>query len=166
MPDMRRHIDAVKRPTVVTAPEDSGSPRGPTLFLAGSIDMGAAVEWQKRVIEALADMPEVTIFNPRRTDWDSSWEQDISHPEFNEQVTWEMDHLDKADVICFYFDAEGKAPITLLELGLHAADRKCVVCCPEGYWRRGNVQMVCDRFNIPMVDDLEALIEETKRALA
>lgn len=41
------------------------------VFLAGSIEMGKAKEWQKEFIEALSDKP-IRFLNPRRNDWDSS----------------------------------------------------------------------------------------------
>lgn len=130
-----------------------------TVFLAGSIDMGFAVEWQKMVEDALSHYDDVAIFNPRRDDWDATWVQDISNPNFTEQVEWELDHLERADIAVFYFDPAGPAPITLMELGLHASDSgKCVVACPPGYWRRGNVQIICKRFGIPMFNSVEELI--------
>lgn len=128
----------------------------PSVFLAGSIDMGAAVDWQKQVEEGLADLP-IAIFNPRRDNWDSTWEQDITNDKFRDQVEWELDHIGMADLVMFYFDPEGKAPITLLELGLNVT-RKCLVCCPEGFWRRGNVQVVCARYGIPLLDSIEDLV--------
>ncbi len=149
---------------VFKPPNAVGDLKQKSVFLAGSIDMGAAVDWQKEVTDALVDLP-VAIFNPRRDDWDSTWEQDISNPEFREQVEWELTQMENADVIAVYFDPEGKAPITLMEVGLHARANKLVVCCPEGYWRRGNVQVVCNFYNIPLVDDLEALIREVKERL-
>lgn len=135
-----------------------------SIFLAGSIDMGKADNWQARIEKALEHLP-VVIFNPRRDDWDNSWVQDITNDQFREQVNWELNHLDRADVIAVYFDPQGKAPITLMELGLHAASGKCVVCCPEGYWRRGNVQIVCDRFGIPLHDDIEDFVAELLKRL-
>jgi hypothetical protein len=46
-------------------------------------------------------------------------------------------------VICVYFDPKGQSPITLLELGLFH-DKDIIVCCPEGFWRKGNVDVnVC-----------------------
>lgn len=146
------------------APADTKDAPNASVFLAGSIDMGAAVDWQQEVTDALSELP-VAVFNPRRDDWDSSWKQDISDDKFREQVEWEHDHMDKASVIAFYFDPKGQAPITLMELGMHCADGKAVVCCPEGYWRRGNVQVLCARHNVPMVDTLEDLIEEVKKRL-
>ena len=120
--------------------------------------MGKAVDWQEEISELLKD-EDVTLFNPRRDDWDSSWEQTIDNPNFKEQVEWEMDSMVKAKKIVFYMDEKTKSPITLLELGLHAKDGKCCVYCPDGFWRKGNVEIVCDRYNIPMVDNIEGLVK-------
>ena len=134
---------------------------GSRIFLAGSIDMGSAIDWQKPVVEALADR-DVVILNPRRDDWDSTWVQDISNEKFNEQVTWEMDNIEGADLVLFYFDPGGKAPITLLELGLVLGKRNAIVCCPKEYWRRGNVQIACARNGVPLVGTLEELIASAR----
>lgn len=129
------------------------------VFLAGSIEMGAAEDWQRLAEEALADC-EVTIFNPRRDDWDSSWEQRIHNPEFNHQVNWEMDRLEEADHILMYFAPGTKSPISLLELGLHAKDEKLIVVCPDGFWRKGNVEIVCLREGIWLYESLaDALVD-------
>jgi len=137
------------------------APQTTTVFLAGSIDMGQAIDWQTAVTEALQDQP-FTVLNPRRDDWDASWEQKITNPAFNAQVNWELDGLEKADVIAMYFAPTSKAPITLLELGLFAQSKKLVVCCPEGFWRKGNVDVVSQRYGIPQVDTLEQLIDFIK----
>jgi hypothetical protein len=134
------------------------------VFLAGSIEMGAAGPWQAAVEQALVDLP-VVVLNPRRDEWDATWEQSISNPQFREQVGWELDGLQRADVIAMHFDPATKAPITLLELGLFAAGGKVVVCCPPGYWRRGNVEVVCGRFDIPLVEDLASLVTEVRGRL-
>jgi hypothetical protein len=131
----------------------------PSVFLAGSIDMGEAVDWQQEITDALEHL-DVLVLNPRRDDWDSSWKQDISDPQFAKQVNWELDALAEVDLIVVYFDPKGQAPISLLELGLHA-DTNIIVCCPEGYWKRGNVQIVCARKGIPLLETLDELIEAT-----
>lgn len=136
-----------------------------SVFLAGSIEMGAAVDWQTAVTNTLSDLP-INIFNPRRDDWDSSWKQDISHPKFREQVEWELDHLTVADFVLFNFDPDTKAPITLLELGLATTGGGSnFVCCPPGFWRRGNVQIVCDRFNMPLFDGLDDAVTALIKAI-
>lgn len=142
---------------VFKAPSPVGELTGKSMFLCGSIDMGHAIDWQKDVTAAMSDLP-ITIFNPRRDDWDVSWEQDIAHDAFREQVQWELSNMERCDVLCVYFDKGGKAPITLMELGLHAKSGKVVVCCPKGYWRRGNVQVVCSHYNIPLVEEFSDLI--------
>jgi len=134
---------------------------GKSVFLSGSIDMGKAVDWQTKLTNALSSY-DCTIINPRRDDWDSSWKQDISDPKFREQVEWELKHLEEADIIAVYFDPKGQAPITLLELGIFAKHKNIAVCCPEGFWRRGIVQIVCNRYKIPLMEELDTLIAWTK----
>jgi hypothetical protein len=136
------------------------------VFLAGSIEMGKAEDWQAVIPELFKDRENLVFFNPRRDDWDSSWEQKESNPQFNEQVNWEMDKLDACDIIFMYFSPETKSPISLLELGLHAASySKMIVCCPDGFWRKGNVDIVCSRFNIPVYNTLEAAIGRLRTLL-
>jgi len=140
------------------------SPGARSVFLAGSIDMGQAEDWQSTVTRALGDR-DVVILNPRRDEWDASWEQDIAFAPFREQVEWELEGLERATVIAVYFAPTSKAPVTLLELGLFAKSDRVVVCCPEGYWRRGNVEIVCRRYEVQMAADLDALVREIRRRL-
>lgn len=128
-----------------------------SVFLAGSIEMGAAAPWQAEV-EAALSAYAVTIWNPRRDDWDASWTQAESDPRFFEQVSWELSAQEQADLIAMYFSPETRSPITLLELGLFAKTRKIIVCCPEGFFRKGNVDIVCRRYGVTTAADLAALI--------
>lgn len=128
------------------------------VFLAGSIEMGVAEHWQKRVIDALSDKP-IRFLNPRRDDWDSSWSQDIHNDQFVEQVVWELTSLEQSHLVIMYFDPNTKSPISLLELGLHAKEQKLIVLCPEGFWRKGNVDVVCEYYGINQVDTFDELIE-------
>lgn len=129
----------------------------PSCFLCGSIEMGKAEDWHSKVQHLLKDK-NINIYNPRRDDWDSSWEQKIENEQFREQVEWELSALDIADAIIVYFDPKTKSPITLMELGIHAQSNKLLVCCQEGYWRKGNVDIVCARYNIPMYNTIEELV--------
>lgn len=134
------------------------------VFLAGSIEMGKAAKWQERVTRALEN-ERVILYNPRRDDWDSSWEQSIDNRQFRTQVEWELTHMDKADIILMYLDPETKSPISLMELGIHCTSDKLVVCCPEGFWRKGNVDVVCKWNKIDMVPSISALIEYVRKQL-
>ena len=135
------------------------------VFLAGSIEMGAAERWQDAVAGALGDL-ECVVLNPRRDAWDASWPQRADFGPFREQVEWELEAQERADVLAFYFAPETRAPITLLELGLAARGGKAVVCCPEGYWRKGNVDVVCARYRIPQVASLDELVAAIRARLA
>lgn len=140
--------------------EDNTQAQTLKVFLAGSIEMGKAVNWQEKITETLSEFEtyrqgkkEIKILNPRRDDWDSTWEQSIHNKQFSEQVNWELDAMEAADVIVLWFDPATKSPISLLELGLHAQSEKMVVYCPDGFWRKGNVDIVCERNGIPHYDN-------------
>jgi hypothetical protein len=135
---------------------------GPSVVLYGGIQPEPA--WQTSLAASLSDLP-VDILDPRRDDWDSSWIEDVSFPKFKEQVDWEMDYAKVADVIVFYFPPELLTPVALLELGMHAGTGKALVCCPEGFHKRGNVQIVCLRYGIDLVDTLDDLKDKVRTRL-
>lgn len=137
------------------APQDYKADANVKIFLAGSIEMGSAEDWQKKTIQKFRNY-DVTFLNPRRDDWDSSWEQSILNPQFSEQVNWELDGMNNSDIIFMNFVSDTKSPITLLELGLMANSKKrVIVCCPEGFWRKGNVDIVCTRHKIPFFKNIK-----------
>ena len=129
----------------------------PAVFLAGSIEMGKAIDWQQAVCEHFADK-EVTIFNPRRADWDATWRQSADDPRFHAQVTWELDALERCDLILMNLLPGTISPVSLLELGLFAHSGKLHVCCPADFHRAGNVEIVCTRYGIPLYRTLPELL--------
>lgn len=135
-----------------------------TIFLAGSIEMGVAENWQQKAESLLADS-HYTILNPRRDDWDSTWEQKIDNPKFYEQVNWELQGIEDSEYILMYFDPATKSPITLLELGLIAgiSPEKLIVVCPQGFWRKGNVDIICDRYRISTAETIEDAVHKIPR---
>ena len=141
----------------IQAPNKLSEAKNTLIFLAGSIEMGTAEKWQEKVINDCIDAP-VTFLNPRRDDWDSTWNQSFNDSNFNQQVNWELNAMEKSDLIVMYFDPNSKSPITLLELGLHARSGKLIVCCPDGFWRKGNVDIVCEKYGVKMVPSLDELI--------
>jgi hypothetical protein len=147
---------------IIYAPNEI-EPNGFLLFLAGSIEMGVAENWQDRVAAYFRDREsEITILNPRRTDWDSSWVQSKDNPQFREQVQWELEAQEVCDKILMYFDPATKSPISLLELGLFAHSNKLIVCCPKGFWRKGNVDIVCERYEIEQAVTLREACEKVR----
>lgn len=137
----------------------------PTIFMAGSIEMGKAEDWQNRLFKMTEDLP-IQYMNPRRVEWDSLWEQSINNEKFVEQVTWELAYLETTYFQVFYFDPNTTSPITLMELGM-MADKSSViaVCCPTGYFRKGNVDILCRRNGIPVVETLEELAHAIRETL-
>lgn len=132
-----------------------------SIFLAGSIEMGKAEEWQKKIIDSVPDKPYI-FFNPRRDDWDSSWKQNKEDKQFSEQVKWELQALETADFIVMYFDPETESPISLVEFGAHIRDPKMYVICPDGFWKKGNIDITCDFYKAKQIESLDKFIEILK----
>ena len=129
-----------------------------SVFLAGSIGGNdnlteLAKDWQAE-ITPLFTHNGWDVFNPRRAEFDGSWVQSFENPNFYQQVNWELHALDTADLILMHFDIATKSPISLLELGLYADSGKIHVVCGDGFWRRGNVEVVCNKYNINLFDTL------------
>lgn len=142
---------------VICAPSTAPAAHQKTLFLAGTTSPVEPTSWRTTLCASLADAP-LTIYDPFRADWDGTWREDVAFAPFREQVEWELAKQQMADLVVFYFHPATQAPISLLELGLAAGvPGKAVVVCPEGYWKRGNVQVVCEKFGIKVVEGLEAL---------
>jgi hypothetical protein len=137
---------------------------GFSVFLAGSIELGSARNWQTFLEDQLSAL-NIIILNPRRDQWDSSWVQSKANPQFREQVEWELSALEKTNVIAMYFEPNTKSPVSLLELGLFARSGKMVVCCPPGFWRKGNVDIVCETYSVKQVDSLNELSEYIVRTV-
>jgi len=129
-----------------------------SIFLAGSIEMGKAEEWQKKIITSVQDKPYI-FFNPRRDDWDSSWEQVKTDPQFRGQVEWELEALEVADYIVMYLDPNTISPVSLIEFGLHAKERKLIMICPDGYFKKGNIDITCEFYKVKQVESIDEFIE-------
>jgi len=150
--------------TEIKAPGKFDGIDKPSVFLAGAIDQGKAENWQEKVARALDDL-DVVVLNPRRDDWDASWEQSADNPEFRQQVEWELSAQEKADVVIFVFTADSKAPITFLEMGLFAPHKTAIVCAEEGFYRQGNLDIVCERYKIPIYHDIDEMIADLHETL-
>jgi hypothetical protein len=152
----------------VIYPTNTIDTKGIKIFLAGTIDMGNSIDWQQKIIDDFQDFSkkkEITILNPRRKDWDSGWIQKIENEQFSGQVNWELDALEKADFIIMFLEKNSKSPVSMLELGLFADSEKMLVCCEEGFWRKGNIDLVCKRKEISTFENLEDLVWELKNRI-
>ena len=162
----------MKNHQMLYAPSDVGlaKPKGidTRIFMAGSIDNGNSIDWHSDVFRRICDYdilaPIVMQFlNPRREIWDSSMSPTIDNAQFVEQVEWELSGIHSSDFILFYFQPGSVSPISLLECGLITSPEfrgRVIVCCPEGYWRRGNVEITCRYHGVPVVRTIDELVDQ------
>lgn len=123
----------------------------PKIFLAGTIDMGNSVDWQNYLCKFLDEHnKKCVIFNPRRNVW-----PDNKSDEFSYQVNWELNHLEESDIILMNILGTSKSPITLLEMGIFMKSGKLVVVCEKDFYRYGNVEITCHKYNVPLYNNLE-----------
>ena len=147
-----------RRALIVLHPheESPASAKGCTsVFLAGTIDMGAAENWQEKAADLFGKKASsFVLYNPRQTEWHPEREGEMDY-----QVRWELEHLEKADWILMNFLAGSQSPVTLLEMGLHARSRKLLVICTPGYFRYDNVRITCEKYSVPLFATLEEAID-------
>jgi len=130
-----------------------------TIFLAGTIDDGKSVDWQKDAISKI-DSENCTIFNPRN----SNWNKNASIDEISKQIDWEQFHMWFSDIKVFNFLPNSISPISLLELGQclcmsDFSDTEVLVCCPIQYFRYVNVRHMCKKYSVDFFERLDDLIE-------
>lgn len=137
------------------------------IFLAGSIDNGSAEPWVKRMVGLFENRSvgtnTVQFLNPRREQWDATLRPELDNPVFIEQIDWELTGIMGSDMVLFYFAPGSISPVTMLECGIAAAHPKLngsvYVCCPNGFWRKGNVEYTCRYFGVPVFDDMERMVD-------
>lgn len=151
--------------------ENPSEHEGKKIFCCGTIDMGEKKyqHWQSDLVKAFKK-ETVTFFNPRREDWDSSWQQSIDDDNFRTQVMWELEHILNSDIAVFFIGGQSKSPISLAELGLVSlpnlnGEMKVIVCCEKDFYRRGNVEVMCYKFNVPLVETFEELKDKLREQL-
>lgn len=152
----------------ITPNDKDQTPWYPTtsIFLAGTTEFAA---WRRTFLDALGVLhragetppphPSATVYDPFQPNWTGDWREDLGDACFRAQAEWELEKQEQAAVVVVFFDERAKSPVSLLELGLCARSGKAVVGCQRGYWKRGNVQAVCQRYGVPMADDLDGLVK-------
>lgn len=131
-----------------------------SIFMAGGIT--GCPDWQKEMRSLLEDTSLILI-NPRRENFP------IHDPNAaEEQITWEFEHLRRADCIMFWFSKETLCPIVLYELGSWANMPKDIfVGVHPEYSRRKDVeiQMSLARPRIQIVYSIEDLANQIKEGI-
>jgi len=108
----------------------------PWIFLAGGIT--GCPGWQSEVKKALSDIEQdITLINPRRDDFD------VTNPDESlNQIRWERRHLNRCELISFWFAKETIQPIALFELGRFVdTPQSLVIGIHPEYPRRMDVEI-------------------------
>lgn len=114
-------------------------PKQQSIFLAGGIT--GCEDWQGYAVKRLEGFGNISVFNPRRVDYDAS----IGEVEAARQARWEHYHLDRADQVLFWFSYETIQPIVLFELGVRLREnnktkrQEIFIGCHSDYRRIFNV---------------------------
>ena len=129
----------------------------PSIFLAGSIQMGTPGPWQKDLMARLKDFP-ITIVNPHYEGPD--WELHKHDPQSTAHMKWELQCQERVDVIAMYLEPGTYSPDTLVELGLFVSTGKLIVCCPGEFFRQGKVEVICEQHNVPCTEDWDTFVKQ------
>lgn len=128
-----------------------------SIFLAGSIENGKAVDWQDTLSQTLAKFENVVVLNPRR----KQWNPDIGGQELRRQIIWEQIALKRVNLKVFYFDPKTHSPISLLELGqVLGFQNRVVVYCPPSFFRFTNVEVTCAQYGVNVHSDYNTFVSE------
>lgn len=130
---------------------DNFNLKRPFIFLSGTDDTECSPNWHDWVAQWLQNLP-VTVFNPRGNGFNPK----SSKYTRNLLVDWEMDYINVADLIILYFYPGTLSTTSLLMLALYIGSKKSiVVCCPNGYWKKKAVQVLCQRGSIALFETSE-----------
>lgn len=124
------------------------------IFLAGAIDMGAAIDWQAWVIRELSTVSNLVIFNPRRPNF--------TPDTLDQQIEWELEALELVNTIFMWFPKDAKAPISFFEAGLYWKSGKLLVGAEEGFYRRRNLELTADRYSLRLFTTLQSMLDSLK----
>ena len=107
--------------------------KNPSIFLAGGLFN--CPDWQATATELFARSgKDLTIINPRRDNFTPDMHR--------EQVLWETEKLEQADLVLFWFPHETLCPMTLYEFGwLVNSDKDIVVGASNEYKRLYDIQL-------------------------
>ena len=160
----------------VEAPNNVNNEVGvPSLFLGGGITN--CKDWQSKLVDVLKNY-EVTIYNPRRSNFDINKVEDSKI-----QIKWEHKYLHSANILVFYFAQETVCPITLFELGA-ALERNTysevvqdiIVYCEPEYSRKFDVKIQIElarknargyrkNYFVKYYDDYDDFVSEIKETV-
>ncbi len=126
-----------------------------SVFLAGTIDNGASIDWQQNIVDKMRNFSgNFLLYNPRRSVWDANDKRELEY-----QINWELDHLEAADYILMNILGSSKSPVSLLELGIHIHSGKILLVCDPSYYRYDNVRITCKKYHVKIYHTIEEALQ-------
>lgn len=123
------------------------------IFLGGDV----TTDWRTEIIELYGNN-NVDILNPVRKNGLNLQTESANNDIFYRQVNWELKYLNLADIVIINIAPYLDNDIGLLHLGLSTKfSDKVVVICPDDYSKRGYVELLCEYYNISLVNDINGL---------
>lgn len=144
---------------MISAPTKYNRLNEKIIFLSGSTENSDKDSWQDKLLKELEDL-NVTMLNPYRADYNS-----LSDSELTKQIEWELDGLERADIVAIYFDSSTKAAITLLELGLSAKNKTVVIFCEGKFWKHKEVTVVAKKYKLSVFDNYDNFVKKIKHEI-
>jgi len=131
------------------------------IFMAGGITN--CPNWQREFISCFEGYDYVTLFNPRRYDFNIT-DSNISE----KQIVWEHRHLEEADIIIYWFSRGSLNPIVLYELGKYISSGKHIfIGIDDEYERKFDVETQAKlmNYNLEFFASVENLAEAVKEII-
>lgn len=132
------------------------------LFLAGPTPRSMTVEsWRPAAVRLLRDVLHFdgTVYVPESEDGKP-------HNEYDHQVSWEWEALNRATIVVFWVPrdlVDMPAFTTNVEFGLLATSGKLVLGAPPSAKKMGYLKALAARYNIPVFDSLHDTLHEAVR---
>lgn len=78
-----------------------------------------------------------------------------------EQIIWEQDRLDSADLI--YIDEDSKSPVSLLEFGEYIGTGELITVCGKRFYRHQNLEYTAKHKGMRIYNDVDEAMAEVAR---
>lgn len=128
-------------------------------LLAGASEMDSSSRWQETVASFISKAGHIALCSRLQDSKLSTSSFENAH--FFQVRSWELDALELAEFVVFHLDASSKSPEGILELGYAAAKfpKKVCVICPEGFWCKGLVDILCYREDLMKYKSVEEMLD-------
>lgn len=128
-------------------------------LLAGASEADGGSRWQETVAAFISKVGHIALSTRSRET--PTGMPTFENPHFFQARSWELDALDLAEFVIFHLDSISRSPEGILELGYAAAKfpQKVCVICPEGFWCKGLVDLLCYREDLMKYKSVEEMLD-------